>query len=90
MNNELINEIKWYPTVENFTKIMMAHMETLMYMMYKTVDSAHGRKVSELNVTVGSNGNCPDINSNSDTVPPFPRVTREVIGSDGIVKKEDE
>lgn len=90
LNNELINEIKWYPTVENFTKIMMAHMETLMYMMYKTVDSAHGRKVSELNVTVGSNGNCPDINSNSDTVPPFPRVTREVIGSDGIVKKEDE
>ena len=43
LNNELINEIKWYPTVENFTKIMMAHMETLMYMMYKTVDSEIGR-----------------------------------------------
>ena len=90
LNNALIEKMGWYPTVENFTKIMMAHMETLMHIMYKTVDAAHGRKVSELNVTVGNNGSCMDVNSNSDTVPPFPRVTKEVIGDDGIVKKEDD
>lgn len=90
LNNALIEKMGWYPTVENFTKIMMAHMETLMHIMYKTVDAAHGRKVSELNVTVGNNGSCMDVNSNSDTVPPFPRVTKEVVGDDGIVKKEDD
>ena len=89
MNEFLINEMGWHPSVENFTKIMMAHMETLMYMMYKTVDTAHGRKVSDMNVTVGKDGTCPDVNANSDTLPPFPRVTDEIMGDDGIVKKED-
>lgn len=90
LNDYLINEMGWYPSVENFTKIMMAHMETLMYMMYKTVDATNGRTVSEMGVTVGEGGTCPDVNSNSDTLPPFPRVTREVIGDDGVVKKEDD
>ena len=30
-----------------------------------------------------------DVNANSDTLPPFPRVTDEIMGDDGIVKKED-
>lgn len=90
LNDYLLNEMGWYPSVENFTKIMMAHMETLMYMMYKTVDATNGRTVSDMGVTVGEGGTCPDVNSNSDTLPPFPRVTREVIGDDGVVKKEDD
>lgn len=89
MNRFLLDKMGWYPSVENFTKIMLAHMETLMHMMYKVASDAHGRTVTEMGGTVGSNGNYVDVNSNSSTIPPFPRVTREVIGDDNITKRED-
>lgn len=89
LNNQILQEMDWYPSVENFTKIMMAHLETLMAMMYQVVTNCEGRTAAELGVTTGIDGTCCDVNTNNDVIPPFPRVTRNVIGDDGIIKHED-
>ncbi len=89
LNREIFNRMSWYPTVENFTRIMMAHFETLISMMYNVASKCEGRKASELGISVGPNGNAADVNSKKDTVPPFPRVTRNILGDDNITKTED-
>lgn len=89
INKKMFSEMSWYPTVENFTRIMMAHLETLMHLMYTTVTNCEGRTASELGVTTGSNGDCVDVNAAKDVIPPFPRVTKNVLGDDGITKVED-
>lgn len=89
-NDRMIADMKWYPTVENFTRIMMAHLETFMYQLYNVVSKCSGRKASELGVTTGPNGIASDVNSSKGTIPPFPRVTRNIVGEDGITRVEDE
>ena len=89
INREMFNEMSWYPTVENFTRIMMAHMETLMSLMYSVATKCEGRTASELGVTTGPDGECIDVNAAKDVIPPFPRVTKNVLGDDGITKVED-
>lgn len=79
----------WYPSVENFSKIMMAHLETLMAMMYQVVSNSEGRTATELGVTTGPDGICCDVNNKNEIIPPFPRVTKNIIGDDGIIKHED-
>lgn len=94
-NDRIYEKMSWYPTIENFTKIMLAHLETLMYMMYKTAEQANGRTADELGITLGPEGNASDVLANSkNEVPPFPRVTRETIDTESfsnslITKKED-
>ena len=88
-NRNMLSKMNWYPSIENFTKIMMAHLETLMMMMYKVSDACSNRTAKELGVSIGSNGNACDVNVNSKTVPPFPRLTREEIGEDGITRVVD-
>ena len=89
LNKEMFSRMSWYPTVENFTRIMMAHMETLMSLMYRVASNCEGRTADELGVTTGDNGECVDVNSSKNVIPPFPRVTKNVIGDDGITKVED-
>lgn len=89
LNKRLLSNMSWYPTVENFTRVMIAHLETLMYMMYNVTSNAKGRTAAELGVTVGSDGDCIDVPHNADEIPPFPRVVREILGSDNITKFED-
>ena len=91
INKRMLEQMKWYPSVENFARILMAHLETLMNMMYNVVNKCEGRKVSELGVTIGSNGNLIDVKSGGrdDVVPPFPRVTKNIVGDDMITKTED-
>ena len=89
INKKMFSEMSWYPTVENFTRIMMAHLETLMHLMYTTVTNCEGRTAEELGVTTGPNGDCVDVNAAKDVIPPFPRVTKNVLGDDGITKVED-
>lgn len=90
LNDAIYGQMKWYPTVENFTRIMLAHLETLMEMMYVTIDKMEGRTAEELGVTSGAEGICNDVNPNSkDEIPPFPRVSRNILGDDNIVKRED-
>lgn len=89
-NKAIFDSLKWYPSVENFTRIMMAHLETLMTQMYECVSKCEGRKASELGVNPKENF---DVNMNNETedpeIPPFPRVHRAVIGNDNITKDED-
>ena len=88
-NQNMLSKMNWYPTIENFTRIMLAHLETLMAMMYKVSDEiGSNRHASDVGVTTKD---LSDINqSDKDPiVPPFPRVTEEVVGDDGITKIED-
>lgn len=90
LNDAIYGQMKWYPTIENFTRIMLAHLETLMEMMYVTIDKMEGRTAEELGVTSGAEGICNDVNPNSkDEIPPFPRVSKNILGDDNIVKRED-
>ena len=89
INKIMFDKMSWYPTIENFTKIMCAHLETLMKMMYNTVDRCSGRTASELGITCGPNGNASDVRAGAKEIPPFPKATREIIDDDGISKFED-
>ena len=89
LNKKVLEKMGWYPSIENFTRIMMAHFETLMHLMYSMVSKCEGRTAGELGVTTGPDGNCVDVNAASNVIPPFPRVTKNILGDDGITKVED-
>jgi len=88
INKELFKQLKWYPSVENFTRIMMAHLETLMKQMYDCVSACEGRKASELGVNPSENLDVPNATKDPE-IPPFPRVFRHVVNDDQIVNNED-
>ena len=93
-NKSIVKELGWSPTIENFTKISMAHLETLMHMLYTTAEEINkdeaGRTPSALGVSVGADGNCCDVKEeDSKVIPPFPRVTKLVTEADGTKKQED-
>ena len=88
LNRHMYDKLGWYPTIENFTKIVMAHLETLMAMMYDVVDNTTLRTVGSLGVTCGDAG-VVDINRYDDYVAPFPRLTTLTTDSDGYTKSED-
>lgn len=88
LNRHMYEKLGWYPTIENFTKIVMAHLETLMAMMYDIIDSTASRTVSSLGVACGDDG-VVDINQYDDHVAPFPRLTTLITDSDGYTKSED-
>lgn len=89
INNELFKEMNWYPSVENFTRIMMAHLETMMRLMFDVIKNSDGRTAEQLGVTTGPDGTCSDVNVRDNVIPPFPRVTKNVTGDDEITKVED-
>lgn len=90
INKEVLNLLGWYPSVENFTKIMMAHLETLMSQMYLCVSNCEGRVASELGVNPSLNLDTQNQNNQKDPeIPPFPRVYRAITGDDNITKNED-
>ena len=89
LNDKLFEQMSWYPSVKNFTKIMMAHFETLMHLMYNVATNCEGRTATELGVSTGPDGSLPDVNPSKETIPPFPRVTRNILGDDRITKVED-
>lgn len=88
LNRHMYQKMRWYPTIENFTKIVMAHLETLMHMIYRVEDMASGRTLSQLGVTSGEFGVVDD-NSKDDQVAPFPRITSLIYDADGYTKSED-
>ena len=88
-NRIMLGKMNWYPSIENFTKIMMAHLETFMMMMYNVAEKCSDRTPSKLGITIGKDGDACDVNENSGTVPPFPRVVKSEIGEDGITKTVD-
>ena len=88
LNRHMFEKMGWYPSVENFTKIVMAHLETLMAMMYDTMTRTKGRTVSSLGVATGDAG-LTDISQNANEVAPFPRLTKLITDEDGYSKSED-
>ena len=89
VNDHLFKQMNWFPSVENFTKIMMAHLETMMKLMYDVTTNCGNRTAEQLGVTIGPDGNCTDVNAKDKSVPPFPRVTKNIVGEDNITKVED-
>ena len=88
-NRIMIESMKWYPTVENFTRIMLAHFETLIHMMYEVKKDIGNRTPKELGVKIGEVG-ISDVNKNEKYIPPFPRVTRNYLDENGNPKIEDD
>ena len=89
-NRLMMSKMNWYPSVENFMKIMMAHVETYMHMMYQVKTECSNRTPNELGITIGKDGNACDVNPAEEYVPPFPRVVKTEIGDDNITKVVDE
>lgn len=89
LNKSMLEKIGWYPSIENFTKIMMAHAETFMHMLYNVRQKSANRTPQTLGITIGPNGNASDVNVTSKNVPPFPRVIKDEIGDDGITRTVD-
>lgn len=88
-NRLMMDKMNWYPSVENFMKVVMAHVETYMMMMYDIKDACENRTPKDMGVTVGFNGDARDVNETSKTLPPFPRITKKEIGDDGLEKVVD-
>lgn len=88
-NRLMMSRMNWYPSVENFMRVMMAHVETYMMMMYAVQDACSHRTPKKMGVTVGPNGDASDVNKTNDTIPPFPRITQDEMGDDGITRKVD-
>lgn len=88
LNRRMYDKMGWYPTIENITKIVMAHLETLMFMMYDIIDKTESRTVASLGVGKGDDG-VVDVNQYDDSVAPFPRLTVLTTDADGYTKSED-
>ena len=97
INDEIARELKWYPTVENVTKIMMAHFETFAHMIYKTAEYINNedpqRDTKKVGITDDDDiADVPEIYRSSETkcllVPPFPNVTK-IVEKDGARNREE-
>ena len=90
-NRRMFSKLGYYPSVENFMKIMFAHLETFMKMMFMLIEEIEGqeRTAQSLGITLGSNGNATDVPESANIVPPFPRVTIKEKGDDGITRSQD-
>lgn len=94
MQNAFSDYFNFAPTVENITKIIMAHFETYVYMISTCSDNiiskGTGRSIGNLGV---NEANFPDAKGNNSTnseivVAPFPKVTKRVT-QEGVEKDED-
>lgn len=97
VNDELARELGWYPTVENVTKIMMAHFETFAHMIYATADYINNedptRDTKKVGITDDDDvADVPEIYRSSKTgcllVPPFPNVTK-IVDKNGARNREE-
>ena len=93
-NVQLVGSLGFNPTISNFTKIVMAHFETLMHMVYTVsneIKADSSRTPSTLGLSIGDEGNLSDVKKGheNDVIPPFPRVTEMVTEDDGTQKQQD-
>jgi hypothetical protein len=96
-NDELARSLGWYPTVENITKIMMAHFETFVHMIHQTALSINAEKPQRDTKKIGLTddddlADVPEAYRSSEThcllVPPFPNVTK-IVEKNGIRNREE-
>lgn len=78
LNKQIVQQMTWEPTLENFTRVVIAHFETLMHMLYTTSNTILGEKRT-LAMLGMKTGNVADANmeKDEDIVPPFPRCVKE-------------
>lgn len=94
MQNAFSDYFNFTPTVENITKIIMAHFETYVYMISTCSDNIISKGTGRSTGNLGINeANFPDAKGNNSTsseivVAPFPKVTKRVT-QEGIEKDED-
>lgn len=96
MVEKFADTFDFVPSLENITKVIMAHVETYIHMISSCAESiiskGNARSVSSLGVNLDS---FPDAKGNSSTssnenvvIAPFPKVTT-VVTQEGIEKTED-
>ena len=84
----------FHPTVENMTKIVMAHFETFARMIFKTAETISNEKPLRTigSLKVNNTRDLSDVSNKSkslDTiVPPFPKVTSEVKRENSTIREE--
>ena len=84
----------FHPTVENMTKIVMAHFETFAWMIFETARIICNEKPKRTiaSLKVSDVRDISDVNNRSKTsdieVPPFPKVTSEVRRENSTIREE--
>lgn len=75
------------PSIESITRMIMAHFETLMYMVTTCARAITGqsRTMEYLGITTQ---NAPDISQDDKIIPPFPKITNRIV-SEGVEKDEE-
>lgn len=91
---EAINErLANFISLKSITKVIMAHFETFMYMMYRTVsyikNNPEERKPSTLGISSDNLSNVPDVRDSNTVVPPFPRIVVKQINENGVEREEE-
>ena len=89
--DDSINQaLGFIPTVENITKIVMAHLETFAYMLFETARTITNenpqRTLSSLQVS--DSRDMSDVKDPEAKVPPFPKVTKEINRDNSVIREE--
>ena len=94
VDDSIAKALTFRPTVENLTKILMAHFETFVKMIFETAKAICNEEPSRTIQTLGVN----DANGISDVknpskdlnciVPPFPKVVEQVRHGDAVNMEE--
>ena len=83
-----VTQLGFYPSVSNFIKIILAHLETFLAIIYNVKNEVNTlnssdftkRTLSDFGITTNE---YVDFKQISDTVPAFPKVTTKEIGGNG-------
>lgn len=88
--NQIIAEVlEFRPSIENITRIIMAHFQTFAYMLYKTSYDITSEKRMLDSLGVGID-DLTDVRSEDASlpIPPFPKVTK-IINKEGYKTREE-
>ena len=92
VKDALAERLGFYPTVENMTRIVMAHFETFAYMIFKTglLIDAENPKRTLASLGIADNEDLSDVplTDEEKEIPPFPKLT-EIVEKDGIKNREE-
>jgi len=91
LKDKVISEaLGFSPTVENMTKIVMAHFETFIRMIFETSKTICNQEPKRTIQSLGINDatGASDVKSPNNFVPPFPKVVKEVRRKGSVIKEE--
>lgn len=91
--DSLAQKLKFYPTVENMTRIIMAHFETFAYMIFKTglmIQSEEPKRtLSTLGIADSNDiSDVPGLSDREKEIPPFPKFTK-IVEKNGLSNREE-